>query len=70
MEEKLVKTGLLEKKYAKTMKDFYRLQKMISRREIGEIKGEEYDRYFKEASEFVDRMKKFLEHHDKSVIKK
>lgn len=61
IEEKLVKPGYLEKRYSKTMTSFYRLQKMISHREIGEIKGEEYDRYFKEAQEFVERMKKFLE---------
>jgi uncharacterized protein (UPF0332 family)/predicted nucleotidyltransferase len=61
IEEKLVKPGYIEKKYSKIMSNFYRLQKMISRREIGEIKGEEYDRYFKEAEDFVDRMKKFLE---------
>lgn len=65
IEDRMVKPGHLEKKYAHTMTNFYRLQKMISHREIGEIKGEEYDRYFKEAREFVERMKKFLEHHQK-----
>ena len=62
IEEKMVKPKLLEKRYANTMANFYKLQKMISRKEIGEIKGEEYDKYFREAEEFVERMKKFLEH--------
>ncbi len=61
IQEKLVKPGHIEKKYAAIMLTFYKLQKMISRREIGEIKGEEYDRYFKEAQDFVERMRKFLE---------
>ncbi|MBR9690460.1 hypothetical protein GOV08_02135 [Candidatus Woesearchaeota archaeon] len=61
LEQKLVKTGHLEKKYATIMANFYRLQKMISRRELGEVKGQEYDNYFKDAQDFVDRMKKFLE---------
>lgn len=61
IEEKLVKPGHIEKKYANIMANFYKLQKMISRREIGEIKGEEYDKYFKEAEMFVERMKKILE---------
>ena len=65
IEEKMVKPGHLEKKYSHTMANFYRLQKMISHREIGEIKGEEYDRYFKEAEDFVNRMKKFLEQNQK-----
>lgn len=61
LEQKLVKPKHLERKYAEIMRNFYKLQKMISHREIGEIKGVEYDRYFKESSDFVDRMKKFLE---------
>lgn len=61
MEERLVKTGQIEKRYATIMANFYKLQKMISRREIGQIKGEEYDRYFIDAEDFVERMKKFLE---------
>jgi len=61
LEEKMVKKGLLEKHYVKVMRNFYKLMKMISHREIKEIKGEEYDRYFKIAEDFVRRMKKFIE---------
>ena len=34
---------------------------MIFHREIKEIKGEEYERYYKDASDFVREAKKFLE---------
>ncbi len=52
---------LLEKKYVETMKKFYRLNKMITHREIKEINGKEYDRYYEEADNFVQRMKKLIE---------
>jgi len=61
LEEKLVKTKLLERKYAKTMKKFYKIAKQILHREVSEVKGPEYDRYYKEATEFTDRMKRFIE---------
>jgi hypothetical protein len=35
--------------------------KMITHREIQEIKGEEFDRYYLEAEKFVNRMRKFIE---------
>ncbi|MBU0758402.1 MAG: hypothetical protein KKF44_10115 [Nanoarchaeota archaeon] len=61
LQEKLVAAGLLEKKYATIAGRFYRLSKMIEHRDIKHIDGEEYDRYFIEAEDFVNRMKKFIE---------
>jgi len=61
LEEKLVKKKLLEHKYVATMRHFYKLMKMITHREIEEIKGEEYDRYYREAEDFVQRMRQFIE---------
>lgn len=61
--DKLVKKKLLEEKYAATMKKFYDLSKMITHREIKYIDGKDYDRNLTEASEFVERMKKFIEEH-------
>ena len=61
LEDKLVKKRLLEKKYVTIMRHFYKLMKMIVHREIKEIKGEEYDRYFKAAEDFVKRMREFIE---------
>ncbi|MBW2995990.1 hypothetical protein KY332_01685 [Candidatus Woesearchaeota archaeon] len=61
LEKKLVKEHKLELKYAKTMDKFYKLMKGITHREIKEIKGPEYERLYKEAEEFVNRMQKFIE---------
>jgi uncharacterized protein (UPF0332 family) len=61
LESKLVKKKLIEHKYVVIMKNFYKLMKMITHREITEVKGEEYDRYFKHAEEFVKRMRRFIE---------
>ena len=61
LEKKLVHKKLLEAKYVATMRNFYRLMKLITHREIKEIKGEEYDRYYKEAEEFVNRVRKIID---------
>ena len=61
IQEKLVKPGLLNKKYVKIVRNFYSLSKMINHRDIKEIPGHNYDQYYKEAFEFVDAMRKFVE---------
>jgi predicted nucleotidyltransferase len=61
LQSKLVAKKLLEKKYADTMRSFYKLMKMITHREIREIKGQEFDVYHKQASEYVERMKKIVQ---------
>ena len=61
LQEKMVAKKLLEQKYVTTMRNFYKISKMISHREIREIKGAEFDRYFEEAADFVARMRKFIE---------
>ena len=61
MQRKLVDKKLLEAKYVSTMRNFYRLMKLITHRDINEIKGEEFDRYYKEAEEFVNRMRKIID---------
>ena len=61
LEKKLVKEHKLEQKYANTMDKFYKLMKGITHREIKEIKGPEYEKLYKEAEEFVNRMQKFIE---------
>ncbi|MBN1386485.1 hypothetical protein JW968_05940 [Candidatus Woesearchaeota archaeon] len=60
MEEKLVRSGMINEKYARTVREFYNLSKMIQHREIKDISGEEFDRYFKEADEFVQHMRELL----------
>tara|TARA_Y100000310_G_scaffold210578_1_gene211220 strand:+ start:540 stop:1349 length:810 start_codon:yes stop_codon:yes gene_type:complete len=61
LEKELVKKKELEKKYVNTMKKFYKLSKMVTHREIKEVKGHEYEAYYKEAQEFVHRMKRIIE---------
>jgi len=61
LEKVYVKHKLLEKKYADTMRRFYKLSKLITHREIKQIKGQEYEHYYKEAEAFVRRMKKLVE---------
>lgn len=60
MEEKLVKPNLLNKRYVSIMRNFYKLSRMIIHREIREIKGEEYDRYIADATDFVETMRKLI----------
>ncbi len=61
LEKVFVRSHLLEKKYVDTMRKFYKISKMIVHREIKEIKGPEYELYYKEAEEFVRRMKGLIE---------
>ncbi len=61
IEEKMVKTGMLEKRYADIMRNFYKISKMIIHREVREITGQEYDRYLKEAQAYVTVMQKFIQ---------
>lgn len=61
LERELVKKKELESHYVDTMKRFYKLSKMITHREIQEVKGSEYERYYLEATDFVNRMKKIIE---------
>ncbi|MBW2999415.1 hypothetical protein KY339_01980, partial [Candidatus Woesearchaeota archaeon] len=67
LDEKMVKKKLLDKKYVETMRKFYNLSKMITHREIREIKGDEYEGYYKEAEEFVNVIKAFIEKHPEQV---
>lgn len=61
LEKVFVKKRLLEPKYILTMRKFYKISKMITHREIKEIKGDEYELYMKEAAGFVQRMKVLIE---------
>ncbi len=61
LKEKLVDKKLLEKKYVETMEKFYKIMKGITHREIKQITGQEYEKYYKEAQEFVERIKIFIE---------
>ncbi len=61
LDKTYVKTRQLEPKYVETMKKFYKLSKMITHREIREVKGSEYEHYYNEAEDFVRRMKRLID---------
>lgn len=61
LEEKFVKSGLLNKKYSETMRNLYKVAKMIAHRDINEVKGEAYDRYLKDTKDFIEQMRKIIE---------
>ena len=50
----------MKKHHVETIKRFYRLNKMIVYRELQSITGEEYQRYYEEAEDFVRHVKKLL----------
>jgi predicted nucleotidyltransferase/uncharacterized protein (UPF0332 family) len=61
IEKKMVKKRLIAKKYVSIMRNFYKVSRMILHREIKDVSGEEFESYYKEAKEYVDVMKKFIE---------
>ncbi len=61
LEATLVRKGLLEHRYAVTMRKFYNLSKLITHRQLKEISGSQFDAYHKEATEFVRRMRVFIQ---------
>lgn len=60
MNQKLVKTKLIDKKYPPVVDKFYHLSKSIMRREIKGITGAEFDEHVKEAEDFVREMERFV----------
>lgn len=61
LEEKLVKKKILDAKYAKTMRTFYTLSKLILHKTIKDIDGKTYEKYYKEADEFVTAIRKIID---------
>ncbi len=61
LERVYVRPKLLEPKYVETMRRFYKLSKMITHREIKEVGGDEFENYYREAEDFVHRMKRLVE---------
>ncbi len=61
LDEKLVKKKILDAKHAKTMRTMYTLSKLILHKKIRDIEGKTYEKYYKEAQDFVEAMKKIVE---------
>ncbi|HLC33109.1 MAG TPA: nucleotidyltransferase domain-containing protein [Candidatus Nanoarchaeia archaeon] len=61
IERKLVRTGLVNHKYADIMNSFYDLHKRITHRQVAEISGKQFDEYRATAEEFVKIMQSVVE---------
>jgi predicted nucleotidyltransferase/uncharacterized protein (UPF0332 family) len=61
LDEKLVAKGLLDKRYPVIAKRFYALSRSILHGSVVEIKGSQFDEYFKEAADFVAEMQRIVE---------
>jgi hypothetical protein len=57
----LVKKKILHPKYAKTMRTFYTLSKLILHKTIKDIDGKTYEKYYQEAEEFVNAIRTLIE---------
>jgi predicted nucleotidyltransferase len=61
LDEKMVKKGLLNRRYSKTMRDNYTVFKQIVHRQVKDVEGREYDVYREKTIAFVNEMRKFIE---------
>jgi predicted nucleotidyltransferase len=61
LEEKLVKSGLLDKRYPSICREFYQLSKHITNRDLTELSGEQFDHYLRLAEEYLEAMRKVVE---------
>jgi uncharacterized protein (UPF0332 family)/predicted nucleotidyltransferase len=60
MEQKLVKNKICQQRYATIMRNMYKLQKEITHRQIEDISGTEYEKYYSQAKQFVEKMRMIL----------
>ncbi|MFH1506057.1 MAG: nucleotidyltransferase domain-containing protein [archaeon] len=63
LDEKMVKRGLLKKKYPEVMRKFYLLSRQVLHHELKSISGKMFDEYLTEADEFVRVLREFIEKH-------
>ena len=61
LDEKMVKTKLLDAKYVKLVRFFYDLYKAITKKTAKDITGVQYEKYYEQAGEYVAAIEKFLE---------
>jgi uncharacterized protein (UPF0332 family)/predicted nucleotidyltransferase len=61
LEKKLLPKKLIKKHHVSVMRDFYHLSKKIVKGEITYIHGRDYERYLKEAEDFVQVMKRIID---------
>ncbi len=57
MKEKFISKKLITSEYVNIVKNFYKIMKNIDHGELKNISGLKYDKYYKDASKFVDKMR-------------
>jgi uncharacterized protein (UPF0332 family)/predicted nucleotidyltransferase len=57
----LVERGIIHKKYVSTVGEFMNLGKMVMSAEVSRVSGDNYDRYKKEAEEFLHAVREIIE---------
>lgn len=61
LDEALASKGLIDKNLPEVARKFYKLSRTITHGHMVEISGKQFDELFKEASKFVDEMRKIVE---------
>jgi uncharacterized protein (UPF0332 family)/predicted nucleotidyltransferase len=61
LDEKLVKKGLLEQRYCTIMRNLFEVSKKVLHGELTSVAGKDYDGYFRDAQDFIERMKRIVE---------
>ncbi len=61
LREKLVKAGLLDKKYPGICREFYQLMKHITHRDLKALSGEQFDHYLRLAEDYITAMRAIVE---------
>lgn len=69
LDEHFVSRGILESRYVKTMRTFYKLAKEIGHHQTNKLTPKEYGKYLDLARDYVKRMK-FIIDHDSEKLKK
>ncbi len=57
---RMVQTKIIDKRYPQIMRDLYTLQKRIMHREVKEVAAKDYEKYFKDATDFVNAMQAII----------
>jgi uncharacterized protein (UPF0332 family)/predicted nucleotidyltransferase len=60
MELKLVKKGLCQQRYATIMRNMYKLHKEITHRQVQDVSGADYEKYYSQSKQFVEKMRTIL----------
>ncbi|HII72051.1 TPA: nucleotidyltransferase domain-containing protein [Candidatus Woesearchaeota archaeon] len=59
-DQNMVRTRLMEKKHLSTLAEFHNVGKMLMKGELDKVSGDQYDRYRREAEEFLKGVKEML----------